>query len=1364
MFRHVLKRPALAIVLAVIVVFLGGLGIKGLPVAQFPDVAPPTVYVSIAYPGASADVLVNSVLIPLEQSINGVQDMRYIVSDATSAGEATIRVYFEPGTDPSINVVNVQNRINIVLSRLPPLVVREGILVSQVVPSMLMYLNLYSTDPDADQTELFNYANVYVMPRLQRIHGMGIPQNLGNRNFAMRIWLNPERMRAYHISVEDVMEAVGQQSIIGSPGRLGQATGMNSQSREYVLTYIGRYSEPEQYANIVLRAGPDGDILRLRDVCVRPPDSDPVEDEEGGTASASADHEGVELGSEFFDIYSDLNGHPAASIVLKQTPGSNAAEVIDEIKATLEEMRESFPPGMDYEISYDVSRFVDASIEQVLHTLLEAFILVSLVVYLFLGDLRSTIIPTLAVPVSLIGAFFVLQLMGFSINLITLFAMVLAIGVVVDDAIVVVEAVHAKMAATHLSPYRATQEVLREISGAIIAITLVMTAVFVPVTFVPGPVGVFYRQFGVTMAATIILSGLVALTLTPVLCAMILKPHDHAHPAREGGANTSLRDRVRALGPRKLVAYAVLGAPVLAGLAYVAYYLWGPVGFLILGVPFVQGPFSRAVDKVTKLYAGRVLRRIVTRRTITLAVVAVFSFGIIAENSLLPSGFIPGEDQGVIYAVLQTPPGSTLEYTNAKSQELEDIAREVEGVRSVTSVAGYEVLTEGRGSNAGTAIINLEDWSDRTATATEIIEALEERTGEMTDVKLEFFEPPAIPGFGAAGGISMRVLDQTQSSTADYERLGEINDELIAALEEREEIGTVFTFYAANYPQYELIIDNDMAMQKGVTVESALTNLNILIGSTYEQGFVRFNRFYKVYVQAWPEFRRMPDDLDDLFIENEDGEMVPYSAFMQVRRRQGLNEITRYNLYPSAAIQVVPADGYSTGQAMEAIQEVADETLPRGYDLGWEGLSWDESRRGNEALYIFLIVVIFVYLVLVAQYESFLIPLAVILSLPIGLFGSFLFLQLAGLSNDVWAQLGLIMLVGLLGKNAILIVEFAVQRRNEGASLRDAAVEGGMLRFRPIQMTSFAFIAGLLPLVVAHGAGALGSRTIGVTGVGGMLLGTVVGVIVIPGLYYVFGRLTDGRELLRDETGVPLSERTSERSNVDDPDDAAADPSEPGASTGAPNDATEVSVDPLTDDETTEEAEAPPGADDGIDDDGIDDDGIDDDGIADDGVDDDATSVDAADALTDAQASADPYAAFDGAEESAGANEASESSDDALADAEASVDNADVADVDVADVLEDPDVDADDGDRSEDHEFADAEASVDVDPIDNANVSEDSDAELVGAEALGDTDDELAEVSEDSAAAVADDEASVGGEHELADAEAPPEPEPPQDT
>ena len=544
----------------------------------------------------------------------------------------------------------------------------------------------------------------------------------------------------------------------------------------------------------------------------------------------------------------------------------------------------------------------------------------------------------------------------------------------------------------------------------------------------------------------------------------------------------------------------------MGGVTYLAYELWGPAGFLLILLPFVRGPFDRAVEKVTGGYAA-IVRRIATRRTLTMAVVGGFAAGIVVVNTKLATGFIPGEDQGIIYAVLQTPPGSTLEYTNAKSQELEEIAKEIKEVTSVTSLAGYEVLTEGRGSNSGTCIINLKPWADRKRTARQIIVDLEEKCSRMSNVKLEFFEPPAVPGFGTAGGISMLVLDKTFS--ADYQRLGEVTDKFMAALKKRKEVTNLFTFYAANYPQYELIINNDVAMQKGVSIKAAMDNLNILIGSTWEQGFILFNQFYKVFVQARPEFRRFPEDLDNLFVKNDKGEMVPYSAFMTHEKKQGLNGITRYNLYTSAAIQCAPAAGYSTGQAIQAIKEVG-KTLPRGFDVGWAGLAYDESRKGNEAIYIFLIVVAFVYLVLVGQYESFILPLAVILSLPVGLFGSFFFLQAMGLANDVYAQIGLVMLVGLLGKNAILIVEFAVQRRLEGVSLKEAAVEGAKLRFRPIQMTSFAFIAGLLPLVVATGAGAIGNRTIGTTGAGGMLIGTVVGVLIIPGLYYLFAQLDGG--------------------------------------------------------------------------------------------------------------------------------------------------------------------------------------------------------------------------------------------------------------
>ncbi|MCU0714503.1 MAG: efflux RND transporter permease subunit [Pirellula sp.] len=1144
MFVRFLHRPALAIVISLLILFMGGLSIQSLPISQFPSVAPPSVVVSVSYPGASANVLVDSVMVILEQAINGVQDMRYMIGDATSAGEGTIQVIFEPGTDPNVAVLNVNNRIQAVKNNLPPIVDREGIIVMQNMSSMLMYVNVFSTEEGVDQNFLFNYATANILPEIKRIQGVGRASILGNRAYAMRVELNLDRLRAYNLSSDDVMKAIAEQSMIGSPGRLGQATGRTSQTVEYVLTWVGRYNKPEQYESIILRANPDGQIIRIKDVAT------------------------VSLGSSFYDLYSDIDGHPSAAIVLKQTPGSNATVVIEKVKEKLEQIKkDSFPPGMDFEVSYDVSKFLEASIEKVLHTLIEAFILVSLVVFLFLGDFRSTLIPTLAVPVSLIGTFFFLLLFGMSINLITLFALVLAIGVVVDDAIVVVEAVHAKMAEKHLSPYAATKEVVHEISGAIIAITLVMTAVFIPVTFMTGPVGVFYRQFGLTMAMSIVLSGVVALTLTPVLCAIILKPHGHGDAPKGliprffvfmdrtlnkmGGVGGFIARWIWIFSLSAACGYGVyrflslepiihathdmfLLTPLRILLISVAATIWmvltirsimsrgrpadqvspGPMAIFIAGI-------NQIIEGITNVYAG-ILKRIVTLRTLTMLVITAFTVGIYSVNNVLPSGFIPLEDQGIIYGVIQTPPGSTLEYTNSKARELQGICEELEDITSVSSLAGYEVLTEGRGSNAGTCIINLKPWAERKRTSKQVIEELEKRGRDISNIKLEFFEPPAVPGFGAAGGFALNLLDKTNSG--DYEALGAVTDKFMTALAKRKELKGLFTFFAGNYPQYEIIIDNDIAMQKGVSIAEAMNNLSIVIGSTWEQGFIRFGQFYKVYVQAAPEFRRYPEDLSNMFVKNDRGEMVPYSAFMRLKKKQGLNEISRYNLYPSAPIQGSPAAGYSSGQAIAAIREVAAETLPRGYGIDWQGLSFDEAKSGNTAVYIFIIVVVFVYMVLVGQYESFILPLAVIVSLPVGIFGSFFLLQAMGLANDVYCQIGLVMLVGLLGKNAILIIEFAIQRNREGVSIKDAAIEGGKLRFRPILMTSFAFIAGLVPLVRATGPGAIGNRTIGTTAVGGMLLGTVIGVLVIPGLYYLFAKMAEGRKLIKDEHDEPLFE------------------------------------------------------------------------------------------------------------------------------------------------------------------------------------------------------------------------------------------------
>lgn len=1047
MFSKFIQRPVLAISLSLAIIFMGFLAIATRPISQFPDIAPPRVNIFIAYPGASADVLVQSTLIPLERAINGVQGMQYIISDATSAGEATIQVVFEPGTNPNDAVVNIKTRVDQVMNNLPPLVQREGVVITPIQPSMLMYVNLFSTDKNADEKFLYNYANVHIIPELQRIPGLGRAQILGSRQYAMRIWLKPDRMRAYNISTEEIMNAIDEQSVIGRPGRLGQSSGKTAQSLEYVLTYKGRFNKPEEYENIIVRANPEGEILKLKDVAE------------------------VELGSEFFDIYSNIDGKPSASIVLKQNIGSNASKVIEGVKEKLQDLEKDFPSGMSYEINYDVSKFVDASIDKVLHTLFEAFILVAIVVFLFLGDWRSTLIPTLAVPVSLIGAFVFMQFFGLTINLITLFALVLAIGIVVDDAIVVVEAVHAKMEEEHLSPYQAVKKVLGEISGAIIAITLIMTSVFVPVAFMPGPVGVFYRQFSITMASSIVLSGVVALTLTPVLCAMILK-NNHGKPKKKTPIN--------------------------------------------LFIDWFNKNFDKATGKYTAL-----LKLIVNRRVVTFGMLAVFGLGIFLVNKTLPAGFIPNEDQGMIYAIIQTPPGSTLERTNAVSRDLQKVAEEIEGVQSVSSLAGYEILTEGRGSNAGTCIINLKDWSERKHSVHEIIEELEEKTKDFGAI-IEYFEPPAVPGYGSSDGFSLRLLDK--GSDVDYQEFDKVNKDFMEALQERKELTGLFTFYAANYPQYELVIDNNLAMQKGVSIGKAMENLDILIGSTYEQGFTRFNTFYKVYTQSAPEYRKLPSDILNLYIKNNRDEMVPYSAFMQMKKTQGPNEITRFNLYTSSSIRGIPAPGYTTGDAIKAIQEVAEQILPHGYDIAWEGLSYDEAARGNEAIYIFAVVLLFVYLVLAAQYESFIIPFSVILSLPAGIFGSFLLLKLMGLANDIYAQIGLIMLVGLLGKNAVLIVEYAVLKHHEGASVLEAAIEGAKMRFRPILMTSFAFIAGLIPLVIAHGPGAVGNHTIGASALGGMLFGTIFGVIIVPGLYYIFGKLAEGRKLIQDQDITPLSE------------------------------------------------------------------------------------------------------------------------------------------------------------------------------------------------------------------------------------------------
>ena len=1052
MFKKFIRRPVLSIVISLIIVFMGVLSLVKLPVTQFPSISPPKVNITAEYPGANNELLIKSVVIPLERGLNGVPGMKYMTSDAGNDGEASIQVVFDLGTDPNVAAVNVQNRVSSVVNKLPPLVVREGVKITREEPNMLMYINLYSDDPKADQKFLFNYADINVMSELKRVSGVGFADILGTREYAMRIWLKPDRLTAYSISADEVMEALNQQSLEASPGKTGESSGKRSQSFEYILKYPGRFSNEKEYGNIILKAKPNGEFIRLKDV---------------------AD---IEFGSSMYDIYSTLNGKPSAAITVKQSYGSNASDVIKNVKSLMAELQKTnFPKGMHYDISYDVSRFLDASIEKVIHTLFEAFILVAIVVFLFLGDWRSTLIPAIAVPVSLIGTFAVMSAFGITLNMISLFALVMAIGVVVDDAIVVIEAVHAKMEEKHLSPLKATEEAMHEISGAIIAITLVMASVFIPIAFMSGPVGVFYRQFSITMASAIILSGVVALTLTPALCALILK-NNHGK-AKKRTPITIFLDKFNNL-------------------------------------------FTKGAGKYEKL-----LNKTVKKKTFTLPLLLAFCACTFFLSNSLPSGFIPAEDQGMIYAIIQTPPGSTLERTNQIAKELLRECEDVDGVQSVSSLAGYEILTEGTGSNSGTCLINLKSWDDRKESAAEIIEKLEEKAKNIPGANIEFFQPPSIPGYGAAGGFELRLLDKAGSG--DYQKMEKVSNDFVKELKKRPELGSAFTFYSASFPQYMLKIDNDLAEQKGVTIENAMDNLSTLIGSNYETSFIRFDRPYKVIVQAGPQYRALPTDLLKLYVKNDKDQMVPYSDFMHLEKVYGLSEITRHNMYNSSEVSGTPAPGYSSGQAIAAIQEVADKTLPRGFGIDWAGISKDEVSRGNEAIFIFLVCLGFVYLILAAQYESFILPLPVILSLPTGIFGAFLCLKLLGLENNIYAQVAMVMLIGLLGKNAVLIVEFAVQKKaEEGIPVAQAAIEGAAIRFRPILMTSFAFIAGLIPLVMATGPGAIGNRTIGTAAAGGMLIGTVFGLIIIPGLYYIFGTIAEKSKLARYEEENPLTEQT----------------------------------------------------------------------------------------------------------------------------------------------------------------------------------------------------------------------------------------------
>lgn len=1049
MFNKFIHRPVLSIVISLMILILGGLALTQLPMTQFPSIAPPEVNVTIEYTGANAETVTKAAIVPLERAINGVPGMKYMSSDAGNDGVGVVQILFEVGTNPDVAAVNVQNRVAAVMGELPAEVIRNGVKIAKEENAMLMYLNIYSNDTTVEEKFLYNFADINILAELKRVNGVGYADILGAKEYAMRVWLKPDKMLNYKLSTEDILTALEEQNVEAAPGKVGESSDKKAQALQYVIKYTGKYNTREEFENIAIKSTVDGQILRIKDI---------------------AD---VEFGTIYFDVEAKLNGKPCAAIMLKQLPGSNASEVIENVKLRMAEIKKTtFINGMDYEMSYDVSKFLDASVHEVLQTLIEAFILVALVVFIFLGDFRSTLIPAIAVPVALIGTFFFMQLFGFSINLITLFALVLAIGIVVDNAIVVVEAVHAKMDEKNLDAKAATEEAMHEISGAIIAITLVMSAVFIPVAFMSGPVGIFYRQFSVTMAISIILSGISALTLTPALCAMMLK-------------NTHGKEKKK---------------------NWLSKFLDG---------------FNSRYNKLSNKYQ-KLLGYIVNRRFITFSALLIFCLGTWGLGKILPSGFIPNEDQGTFYASITTPSGSTLERTKAVVNEVQKSCLGVEAIQSVSSLAGTNILSDGTGATYGTCLINLKDWDNRKESVDEIIAIIEEKTKHIKDAKIEFFPPPAVPGYGNASGFELRLLNKTGSG--DFKKMEAVVNQFILDLKARSEIASAFTIFDASYPQYMLHIDNDKAAQKGVTVNNAMGTLQTMLGSEYATNFIKFNQMYKVMVQALPEYRAKPEDILKLTVKNDVGEMVPLSAFMDIEKVYGVDQITRYNMYPSAELNGEARAGFSSGAVISAIQEVAKTKLPRGYDIDWAGITRDEVATGNQAIYIFIICLLFVYLLLAAQYESFVLPLPVILSLPTGVFGAFFLLTVLGLENNIYAQVAMVMLIGLLGKNAVLIVEFAVQKHREGRTVLQAAIEGATVRLRPILMTSFAFIAGLLPLVFASGAGSVGNQTIGAAAAGGMLFGTIFGVILIPGLYYIFARISEKNLLIDNEEENPLTE------------------------------------------------------------------------------------------------------------------------------------------------------------------------------------------------------------------------------------------------
>ncbi len=1094
-----INRPVLSTVISIFIVLLGLIGLASLPITQYPDIAPPTISVTTTYTGANAQAVLNSVIAPLEESINGAEGMTYMESTATNTGSATINVYFEQGFDPNMAAVDVQNRVSAAANLLPSEVNQVGVQTKKRQTSMLVGVALVDTTATAEYSAEFldNYMKINVVPELQRVSGVGDVMSFG-ADYSMRIWLKPEIMAQYHLMPSDISAALAEQNVEAAPGAFGE---QGNQSFQYIMRYRGRLTKPEEFGDIVVRTGANGEVLYLKDVAE------------------------IELGRVTYGFANKYNGMLASMAMVFQTPGSNATKIINDCLALVDRLALDLPQGLAFEIPMNNNDFLYASINTVIHTLIEAFILVFFVVYVFLQDMRSTLIPAIAIPVALIGTFFVLNLIGFSINLITLSALVLAIAIVVDDAIVVVEAVHAKLDQGYTSSRRASIDAMSEIAGALISITLVMMLVFIPVSFMPGTSGVFYRQFGLTMAIAIGFSAVNALTLSPALCALFLKPK-HV----EGQADPSLKERMgdayRAAGEAvktrykrtfaldihplitfvllvATITFMVLGWYTFTNVA-LSCIAWAVAIVAVLGLfgKRFHRSFEKNFDKLLNSYkkgAAWFSSHKITSFSLVVVSIAV----LVWLMSITPTALVPNEDTGVIFAMVDMPAGTSQERTGEVLDQVDSICALIPGIRVRQMINGYSFIA-GQGPTYGAFIIKLKDWSERSSdeSAEKIIQQMYAMVGQsVRDGRVMIFAPPMITGYSTTNGFEMKMQDRTGG---DINQFFGVVQGFLAQLNQQPEIQAAYTTFNPTFPQYMIDIDAAKAKTAGISPSTILSTLQGYYGGMYVSNFNRFGKIYRVMMQAPPESRINTETLNSVKVRNGN-EMAPISNFVKLTRVYGPDLMNRFNMFTSISVTGTPNPGYSSGEAIAAIERVAAETLPQGYGFEYAGMTREEgSGTGNATAMIFGLCLLFVYLLLSAQYESYLLPFAVILSIPFGLAGSFIFAQMFGISNNIYLQIALIMLIGLLAKNAILIVEFALERRMTGMSVFNAAIAGAGARLRPILMTSLAMVIGLLPMMFAHGVGANGNRALGAGSVGGMLIGMICQIFIVPALFCVF--------------------------------------------------------------------------------------------------------------------------------------------------------------------------------------------------------------------------------------------------------------------